>query len=350
MKMIHKHIPMIIFMVLAAAFASPHTAGAKTVELDVTENTDIFEPLQEALDQAQGLDETLIVVIPEGEYTLSGCLGIYDNTELSMNGVTLHRTKEDAVMMHNASVSKPCPKYSGFKNITIRGGVWDGSYFSHCIFRFGHGKNLTLTGVTMENISDQHIMEFCAMDGVTIKNCKFLNFRHSGSKKKYMEALQIDETKETSMVKFEPYDQTPNKNVTVTGCLFKNLQCGLGNHSKITNVFHRNIRISNNRFVNIEKYAIRVFNYKNSKICNNTFSRTGTKIIVGCDISGKYSPVFPLLKNNSSHEKKHSWSKWMVKRYSTFTRKSRTCRKCGATQRQLIRGSKKKINKKAKNK
>ena len=70
------------------------------------------------------------------------------------------------------------------------------------------------------------------------------------------------------------YDETPNRNITITNCTFKNVQRGVGTHAAIVGCYHSNIRIENNKFINIPGYAIIATNYINSSIKKITKSQT----------------------------------------------------------------------------
>ena len=77
---------------------------------------------------------------------------------------------------------------------------------------------------------------------------------------------------------FEEFDDTPNKNVTISGCTFSNLYSGIGTRSAVVSKYFDNVVIENNKFENIQEKAISCFNYKNSKIINNTFTNVNSGI------------------------------------------------------------------------
>ena len=59
----------------------------------------------------------------------------------------------------------------------------------------------------------------------------------------------------------------------------KNVQRGVGTHAAIVGCYHSNIRIENNKFINIPGYAIIATNYINSSIKNNEITDCASGII-----------------------------------------------------------------------
>ena len=72
------------------------------------------------------------------------------------------------------------------------------------------------------------------MKGVVINNVEFSDFvPYSGSDAgaSYMsEAIQIDFPDAENAAEALPLDGTPCKNITVSGCTFRNVLSGVGNH------------------------------------------------------------------------------------------------------------------------
>ena len=93
------------------------------------------------------------------------------------------------------------------------------------------------------------------------------------------EAIQLDILHDSKHFPgFEEFDDTPNKNVTISGCTFSNLYSGIGTRSAVVSKYFDNVVIENNKFENIQEKAISCFNYKNSKIINNTFTNVNSGI------------------------------------------------------------------------
>ena len=93
------------------------------------------------------------------------------------------------------------------------------------------------------------------------------------------EAIQLDILHDSKHFPgFEEFDDTPNKNVTISGCTFSNLHSGIGTRSAVVSKYFDNVVIENNKFENIQEKAISCFNYKNSKIINNTFTNVNSGI------------------------------------------------------------------------
>jgi len=103
-----------------------------------------------------------------------------------------------------------------------------------------------------------------------------LKLRYTGNS---CEAIQLDILHDSKHFPgFEEFDDTPNKNVTISGCTFSNLYSGIGTRSAVVSKYFDNVVIENNKFENIREKAISCFNYKNSKIINNTFTNVNSGI------------------------------------------------------------------------
>ena len=219
------------------------------------------------------------IYFPKGEYHTNTTLNIFSNTELYLDEKTT--LVQDAPKGQNivkaGDFSQKHILYNGFRNIKIDGGKWDMQFNGSCAMRFGHCTNLSIRNVNITNILDAHHIEAAAVDTLSITDSTFTSSSRRGSNS--CEAIQLDILHDSKHFPgFEEFDDTPNKNVTISGCTFSNLHSGIGTRSAVVSKYFDNVVIENNKFENIQEKAISCFNYKNSKIINNTFTNVNSGI------------------------------------------------------------------------
>lgn len=219
------------------------------------------------------------IYFPKGEYRINTTLNIFSNTELYLDEKTT--LVQDAPKGQNivkaGDFSQKHILYNGFRNIKIDGGKWDMQFNGSCAMRFGHCTNLSINNVNITNILDAHHIEAAAVDTLSITDSTFTSSLRRGSNS--CEAIQLDILHDSKHFPgFEEFDDTPNKNVTISGCTFSNLHSGIGTRSAVVSKYFDNVVIENNKFENIREKAISCFNYKNSKIINNTFTNVNSGI------------------------------------------------------------------------
>lgn len=219
------------------------------------------------------------IYFPKGEYHINTTLNIFSNTELYLDEKTT--LVQDAPKGQNivkaGDFSQKHILYNGFRNIKIDGGKLDMQFNGSCAMRFGHCTNLSINNVNITNIMDAHHIEAAAVDTLSITDSTFTSSLRRGSNS--CEAIQLDILHDSKHFPgFEEFDDTPNKNVTISGCTFSNLHSGIGTRSAVVSKYFDNVVIENNKFENIREKAISCFNYKNSKIINNTFTNVNSGI------------------------------------------------------------------------
>lgn len=242
-------------------------------------------------------EDIYTVRLPKGTYYFYSSLDIYSNTVLDLNDSTVLRAGNCAALIRFGTKNSVSYGYDGYKNVTIKNGVLDGNLTgSSSLVRFAHANNIKLDNLTFTNTNGvMHLLTFAASNNVSITNCTFSNMTITENIAKYnCEAVQIDILK-SGHFNYPAQDGTPTKNVTVSGCTFKNLQRGVGTHSAFANHYFDNIKITGNTFENIEGYAINAINYTNSLIEKNTVTNCGSGINCGTVTNYKlahfYGPV-----------------------------------------------------------
>ena len=281
------------------AFGTPDRAvSAQAAEKTVTINTGNYrggKAIQEAFDTQAASDGTdeLVVKLEPGTYNITESLIVYSHTRLEATGSTLRYTRtlklEDsdgrAPMIANACEGKK--GYDGASDITINGGTWDFQGSKGQVnagvtleaFRFMHGKNVSFTNMTMQNLKKSHYLTIEGLDNVTIQNCTFKDFQSITARK---EAIHIDCMHNDSMAPSNQentvYDDTICNNVTVDGCTFVDVPRGIGTHIAVGGLYPSNMKFTNNTFKNITYEAIKAYHYKNVIITGNTIDKAGCGI------------------------------------------------------------------------
>lgn len=246
--------------------------------------------IQKALDEARNnaTDEKRYrIYLPKGRFNLNSTLNIFSNTELYLdNETTLIQTAPKGQnIIKSGDFGQKHILYNGFRNIKIDGGTWNMNFNGSCAMRFGHCTNLSINNVKINSVKDAHHIEVAGADTVSITNSLFTASSRTSERSGSCEAIQLDILHDSAhFVGFEEFDDTPNKNITISGCTFENLYSGIGTRSGVVSKYFDNVVIENNIFKNITEKAISCFNYKNSKIINNTFSD------VSAGISFEYLP------------------------------------------------------------
>lgn len=271
-----------------------------TVEgLDPTGKTDATDVIQQYLNLAKekASDGNVYkIIIPAGTYRIEKSLKIYSNTYLYMKGATLKRCTTKGGMLRTGDPGDKINGYSGYRNITLDGGTWNANCNvsaykdnnASCI-RVAHAKNITIKNTSMINGNNLHFVEVAGIDGFTLQKCQFKGMEKTNkknTKNNEIEAVQIDVLSTAErMDNFYNYDDTPMKNISITGCTFDNVQKGIGGHAFVMGKYFENVKIQNNTFSNITRTAITFDNYRNCTITGNTITKCG----VGIEIRSMHS-------------------------------------------------------------
>jgi len=266
------------------------------------------------------------IVIKKGEYLITNPIYIASNTTVILeDGVVIKKSYKTGTtklkpslsmfQLINPAYAKVANHYSGYTgehDITIIGkgtAIMDIDYVERGIaVVIGHNTNVTIKNIQFKNMNAGHFIEMDASDNTLIEGCTFENAKewHAGFK----EAINVDTpdlvTKGFNNI-WSSHDKTPNKNVHITKCIFKNLESGIGTHgvSKTqnpdtglydVNMWHSNIVVDYCKFINISRTCLRVYAWKDMIIENNEFSN---EIIFGSNsILEAWCLNNPTFKNN----------------------------------------------------
>lgn len=256
------------------------------LELSISAKDDAYSVIQEALNNNRDNSDTPIkVVVPAGSYKLSRHLVLYSNTYLECTDVTFTKNYSEGTVITIGKNSDEATGYSFYRNITIHGGVFDADGKSGektgSILKFAHAENVLVSGVTFKNCCNGHHIGFAGCKNVTISNCTFDgNYATGENKKDNREAIQLDilEKYHFPDLSDASYDGTTNKDITITGCTFQDVNRGVGSHSAYSGKYMDNVRITDNTFNNVSGYAIITSGYTNTTITNNKITKCGSGI------------------------------------------------------------------------
>lgn len=269
--------------------------------VDGTDTAEDYTNLQKILNRIQGAKKEVIIYIPAGDYYLPQSLRVYSYTHLILaEHATLHRLDEgiNKNLLHNVDQNGKMDQTGGYKmshDITIEGGLWDGGNISKAteatdLVRFDHATNITVKNCRFKNVYDCHHLEFIGVKNGLVQNCTFKNFYYKkGGENDYTlarEAFQLETAWTDNMsdptkawARNTVLDGTSCQSITVTGCTFDNIPCGVGQHHFTASGKYKNkdIEISNNTFTYHSskkngKIAITGIGMDNVKIFGNTIN------------------------------------------------------------------------------
>ena len=312
-----------------------YSVSGSTITVSATNGEDIADTLDKALKEAADIAtdaNPVTVKVPAGSYILSANLHIYSNITLDVTGVTFQSQGKHNMLMSGGkdyNQTAECSGYNGFKNITIKGGVWNStSDNTATIIRIAHATNVTLDGVTVSGGGCAHQIEVAAINGFYVKGCTFKDYGSAATENTSdkQEALQLDMPCATDVFKEIYEDGTVMKNVEVTGCTFSNVPRGVGTHTMLNGAYHENIKINNNIFKNVAEEAIVGLNYYNCEIKDNTIDNCGAGILFQYfkgDTKSIYTTIFDG-KQNYKGEIRHD-AKTVITGNTVKTKYSATC-------------------------
>ena len=264
----------------------------KTITLNVTDGSDITAMLNTALD-IMGKRATdaapCTVVIPPGNYQISGTICMYSNLTLDARGAVLTKTCTDKhVILRLGTEVTSEGGYEGYRNIVILGGTWDFNYQvvenkespgGFVGFRIGHARNVTIKDVTFLNNLKSHFLEIAGVKDVVVSGCVFRGYwpDYEGGGQ---ECIQLDACLDYIFPGYQPFDGAVCENVLVENNIFEDVFAGVGSHSMIYDRPYRNIVIRGNTFRNIKKRAVWCLNYIDSVVEDNVMENVGGGILV----------------------------------------------------------------------
>ena len=314
---------LLVLCVPATAFAAKKptytvSAGSKPYKDAYTnyttynKNTKHYYLLRSYLEQLEKKGGGTLV-LKKGTYNISNTLYVPSNVTIKFkDGVVINKTTKTGTKKFTASKSifqcistkkssqKGCMSgYNGMKNINFVGegkATIDLKYTEGVIaIVMGHNQNISVSGITFQNMKNGHFIELDASKKVLIENCTFKN--HKASPKSNKEAINLD-TPDKNTEGFHEiwtsYDCTPNADVTIQNNTFLSLERAIGTHKYSENQLHTNVQILNNVIDGCDQDAIRVMNWDSPVIEGNRISNVagGTGKYRAILASGVKNPTF----------------------------------------------------------
>ena len=245
--------------------------------------------IQNALEYVKTTGGT--VYIPSGTYYVNTNLKIYSNTTLLLeNNATLLKGPDIVCILtvYNAS---DAVLYNGAKNITIRGGIFDGNNLIPAgssginLISLSHSQNITLENITFKNTSGSyHPIECNSSKHVLINRCYFDVTGHNG-------AIDIDAANNSGNGGVS--DHTVCEDIEIKSCYFNtNYRPAIQNHTAYA---QHNIRIHECEFhfTGIQKGVIDFASTVTKvDVYNNTFISNTSEAYAFCMADEELSSTF----------------------------------------------------------
>ena len=300
-----------LVLCVMAAFFSPLPVQAATEGLDVMDFgaagdgvTDDHEAIQAAIDAASNGEGGGIITFPAGTYLAEDFITLKSNITLLLDDeATIVNGINDSgvpcIVFLTGPFTRGADKHTweGVENVTFKGGTidmngqlnGDGSAAQNLpevnsanAFALGYSRNIHIENVTFLNNYKGHVMQICACDGVTIKNCTFKgqslpNFL-TDDQTKNLEMIQIESSSASGFPYAANDTGEASRNIIIENCYFGASDlCGepsvaIGTHSQVATAEKCNhITIRNNTFDNMRFGGIRFCGYEDVLIQGNTF-------------------------------------------------------------------------------
>lgn len=233
--------------------------------------------------------------IAAGTYTLSHSVCIPSNVTVNFaDGVKIQKVKAiNTNLATNKTMFEIVPPslegvknsvggYNGSQNVVLQG---NGSVVIDCNnvvnamgIVMGHANNVTIRNIAFTNEYGSHFIECNSSQNVTIENCSFTDFRIYDNKS-HKEAINIDTTDSNNNgfnYEWSNHDRTACNTVNINNCMFNNMGVAVGSHTYSVStmgqqIYHENVTIQNCKVNQTYNAAVRIWNWRNAVIKNNTF-------------------------------------------------------------------------------
>lgn len=240
------------------------------------------------------------LTVKKGTYTISNAICVPSNVTIKFKkGVVFKKISKTGIKGQKAAKSmwqlvpknkslkkNSVKKYNGSKNVKMiaEGKVtFDmGNKNGICVV-VCHNNNVEISGITFKGMNGNHYVEINGSKNVNIHNNVFAKAKSSTKKKNYnKEAINIDtpDSKTHGLpLKWVKHDLTPCENLTIENNTFNGTTRGVGTHKYSQksgkNVFHKNVKVVNNRFKNVYDNGVFILNWEDATIENNVFDNIG---------------------------------------------------------------------------
>ena len=163
-------------------------------------------------------------------------------------------------------------EYNGSGNISIEGLSFIGNNMSKALtcIAFAHSNNVMIKNCKFDGFNNWHNIEINGCRNVVIEENYFVNFGQGSTNP--TEVIQIDLPSSNSVYPWECYyDSTVCNDIIIRNNDFDTIATGtgvIGQHTYVEGKRHVNIRIENNRIINVDNF-IYLLGTNNLKVLNN---------------------------------------------------------------------------------
>lgn len=228
------------------------------------------------------------LVILKGTYVITNTLYIPSNVTITLkDGVKLQKGNDTGTkkivpaksMFQLISTAKQAKansvsEYNGETGIVIQGegsATIDLKNVKDTIgLVIGHNYNVTVKGITFQNMYSGHFIEMDASKQVIIENNTFRY--HKASESGIKEAINLDTPDVNTQgfnVIWSNHDCTPNKDIIIKNNNFEDLERAIGTHKYTEGKYHQEIQLLNNKIFKTSTDAIRIMNWSNPVVKGN---------------------------------------------------------------------------------
>lgn len=254
------------------------------------------------------------LILKKGTYTITNTLYVPSNVTIEFqNGVKIVKGTSTGTSKMKPAKSvfqliRPSKankkgvygKYAGEKNIKFIGKgtvTFDLKHYKSSIaIIMGHNQNVEVNNIDFKNMYEGHFIELDASKNVKIINSSFKNAKHTSANKEGINIDAPDRSTKGWSQEWSKYDKQPNDTVLIENNVFDGLDRAIGTHKYSDKKMHNNIVIKKNKILNMKSDSIRVMNWSNPIIENNTFTlkkgATKSSNIRGILVSGVTNPTF----------------------------------------------------------
>jgi len=250
----------------------------------------VFTSYMEQLEYAGGGT----ITVEAGNYPVTNNICIPSNVTLNLkDGVTFTKagtTATDICYAKSIFAIVPPSKdgtketiddYNGSQNVQIIGNgtvtIDCSNVLNSMALIMGHANNVTIRGIAFKNQNGSHYIELNSSKNVLVENCSFVGFRPY-ELKSHKECINIDGTDYNTdgfNYDWSAHDKTACKDITIRNNYFENVGTAVGSHTYMAEgdllFYHENVQIYDNDVNGTYNAPIRVLNWKNPIIKNNTF-------------------------------------------------------------------------------
>lgn len=141
------------------------------------------------------------------------------------------------------------------------------------MIRFGHAKNIWISGLKIKNGYRAHNVEFNACNNFVCENCEFTDHLSPAGETNF-ETIQIDHAAAGAIPEFGSYDDTPSVNGWIRNNRFNNVWSAFGSHSDPNPSvgMHNNIHFDDNVINGFRGMPFKLQGFTNSSALRNVMS------------------------------------------------------------------------------